>query len=52
MKNANFIIAVSEALVNAFRDFRIPPSKIKVIPTGSDILKFPQGGAKRKENVL
>jgi glycosyltransferase involved in cell wall biosynthesis len=52
LKNAGHIIAVSEALAHAGQGFGIPSDRIRVIPTGIDIRKFPYAGPENRENLL
>lgn len=52
LKNANHIIAVSNALAEAVQACDISPNKITVVPTGIDISKFPMGKIEGREKAL
>jgi glycosyltransferase involved in cell wall biosynthesis len=52
LNNAGHIIAVSKALAHASQGIGIPSDRIRVIPTGIDIRKFPYAGPENREKLL
>jgi glycosyltransferase involved in cell wall biosynthesis len=52
LKNAAFVIALSNSLAEVTRKFGVPENQIVVIPNGIDINKFPMGNYELREKRL
>ena len=52
LKNADSIIAVSQALAEKAISIQIPKEKIQIIPTGVDLNKFPMSDNPQRQNTL
>lgn len=52
LKQASFVIAVSQALAEGVESVGISSEKIRVIPTGIDISKFPIGAPEGRKDTL